>query len=568
MKRSALIALFLALPLSGFADTSRYIVVTRHPVVSAIRPLPNESFEPRVTQGVRTFKSINGFAADLDDNDLAILKRSPSVEYIEPVVERHAFADAVITGQQVIPYGISMVKAPAVWPVTEGKPLNSGTPIRVAVIDTGVRYGETELQGAYKGGHNFVANNDDPLDDAGHGTHVSGIIAAADNQEGVVGVAPAIELYALKVLNQCGTGTSESIISAIDWIVAKKAQIGGNWVANLSLGSDSSSLAEESAFQRGYDAGILFVVAAGNGYDTNPVDGLAYPAAYPTVLSVGAIDSTSTVASFSQRGPDLKVVAPGVDVLSTFVDVHEVDGVSGAGSSIDGYRINGYDTASNPLTCSNAPTVGGALASCGIGNVSDFSNVAGKVALIQRGGTSNLTGTTLTFAEKAKNAKAAGAVGVIVYNNRATENASESTGWAMTNLRRGSDVPPTVVGVTQAEGQRLLSAIGANVTVGFTRINSLEGYTLLSGTSMASPHAAAVAALAWSVAPTATASQVNDAVVNTATDLGAPGVDNIYGHGLVNAVDAAKQLNPAAFSSGGTPPPTPKSGRVPGRRGR
>jgi subtilisin family serine protease len=79
---------------------------------------------------------------------------------------------------------------------------------------------------------------------------------------------------------------------------------------------------------------------------------------------------------------------------------------------------------------------------------------------------------------------------------------------------------------------------------------------------MASPHAAAVAALAWSVAPTATARQVNDAVLNTAKDLGDPGVDNTYGHGLVSALDAAKQLNPAAF---GTQPPT-KTGRVPGRR--
>src|SRR4029077_805278 len=105
------------------------------------------------------------------------------------------------------------------------------------------------------------------------------------------------------------------------------------------------------------------------------------------------------------------------------------------------------------------------------------------------------------------------------------------TSWAMTNLQSGTDVPPTVVGVTQVQGQQLLAAIGADVTVGFSRINSLEGYTLLSGTSMASPHAAAVAALAWSVAPTATAQQVNDAVLNTAKDLGAPGVDNVYGHG-------------------------------------
>jgi subtilisin family serine protease len=84
---------------------------------------------------------------------------------------------------------------------------------------------------------------------------------------------------------------------------------------------------------------------------------------------------------------------------------------------------------------------------------------------------------------------------------------------------------------------------------------------------MATPHAAAVAALAWAAAPTASATAVTNAVINTAKDLGDPGVDTVYGHGLVNALDAAKQLNPGAFGSAGTPAPTVPGGRVPGRRG-
>jgi hypothetical protein len=73
--------------------------------------------------------------------------------------------------------------------------------------------------------------------------------------------------------------------------------------------------------------------------------------------------------------------------------------------------------------------------------------------------------------------------------------------------------------------------------------------------------------LAWSVAPAKSAAEVANAVINTAKDLGDAGVDNVYGHGLVNALEAAKQLNPAAFGSGGTPSPTPPTGRIPGRRG-
>jgi subtilisin family serine protease len=264
----------------------------------------------------------------------------------------------------------------------------------------------------------------------------------------------------------------------------------------------------------------------------------------------------------------LKVVAPGVSVISTFIDVREVDGINNSSGTIEAYRVHGFDTSNQELTCSAAPTVSGALVACGVGNTSDFkSSLVGNIALIQRGGTSTATGTTLTFAEKSKNAKRNGAVGVIIYNNRATENASEAPGWGMTGLRGSSDVPPVVVGVTQVEGQQLISIAGAATTMGFARHNSIEGWRLESGTSMATPHAAAVAALVWAAAPTASASDVANAVINTAKDLGAPGVDNVYGHGLVNALDAAKQLNPGAFGAGGTPPSAPRTGRTPGRRG-
>lgn len=559
MKRRALLALFLLLPISAFAD--RYIVVTRHPIPSAIRPLPNDDFSPGPRHRVRGFISINGFAADLDDADLAVLKKSPDVEWIEPVLERHAFdlspapnVDTIKSGQQIIPYGISLVNAPAVWPVTQGKSLNGGATIHVAVIDTGTRYGESELQRVYKGGHNFLNNSDDPLDDNGHGTHVAGIIGAADDNVGVVGVAPAVELYSLKVLDACGSGSTADIISAIDWIIQQKAQIGGNWIANLSLGASSSSVAEQLAFQRGADAGVLFFAASGNAYDpANPNPTVAFPAGYPTVIAVGAIDSTLTIADFSQRGPDLKVVAPGVDVLSTVVsaEVATDDGRQFGATLPVAEGISGQNI------CLPVPTVSGTFVTCGVGNVSDFpSSVNGKIALIERGG-SDPMGTKLTFAAKAKNAKAAGAIGVIVYNN--TVSAVTPDLGAITSP---SDMPPFVF-ISAADGAALKMTPSATLSM----LYGYEGYELMSGTSMASPHAAAVAALAWSVAPDATATTVANAVINTAKDLGDPGVDNVYGHGLVNALDAAKQLNPAAFGSSATPPPhAPSGGRAPGRR--
>jgi serine protease len=226
--------------------------------------------------------------------------------------------------------------------------------------------------------------------------------------------------------------------------------------------------------------------------------------------------------------------------------------------------VTGYDTSNSAINCALPPSASGHIVNCGVGNKSEFPvSVAGNIALIQRGGTSTVTGSTLTFTEKAKNAKSAGAVGVVIYNNRATENANEAPFWAMTNLTAGSDVPNSVVGVSQADGAKLLTAAG-NSTIKFIRNNSALGYALLNGTSMATPHASAVGALVWAVAPGATNEQVKQAILNNAHDLGTPGRDDTYGNGLVDAFAAAMAINPIAFSNPTQPPP-PQSPS--GRRG-
>ena len=180
--------------------------------------------------------------------------------------------------------------------------------------------------------------------------------------------------------------------------------------------------------------------------------------------------------------------------------------------------------------------------------------VRGKIALIERG--------DLTFILKTQNAQGLGATGVIVYDNAP---AGDPFIPAFGTFTTPSAVPQLIpfAFITQADGLSLKTTSDAQVSVGF----GFETWAALSGTSMASPHAAAVAALVWAVAPNASSSDVANAVINNAKDLGDAGVDTVYGHGLVNALDAAKQLNPGAFGSGGTPAPTPPTGRNPGRRG-
>jgi subtilisin family serine protease len=569
MKRIGISLLLLIACTSAFAQYTyeRYIVGTRIAAREAADEilrddLPERPWRSKATR-LHAFQSVNAFEVDLTWDEAQALKKSPKVAYVEEALERHALADSVTPGAETTPYGVTMVNAPQVWPVTKGKGIGGAAPTHVVIIDTGISYNDSELAPAYRGGMNVINGTSDPLDDNGHGTHVAGTIAAAANGDGVVGVAPDVDLYSVKVLDACGFGTTPDIIQAVDWVINEKNTLGGNWIISLSLGSNKASTAEASAFQSAYNSGILTFAASGNDFPNTA--GLAFPADYPSVVSVGAVDSTGTIASFSQRGADLKVVAPGVSVLSTFADVSELDNVADAsGISVDAYKVSGSDTSGTPTNCASLITASGRIVSCGSGNKSEFpASVAGNIALIQRGGTSTVTGTTLTFSEKARNAKSAGAVGVVIYNNRATDNPFDPPGWGMTNLASSTEVPKTVVGVTQVDGTKLLTAAGTS-TVKFIKNNSSLGFALLDGTSMATPHASAVGALVWAVAPGATNEQVKQAIFSNAHDLGTPGRDDTYGNGLVDAFAAAKAINPTAFSNPTQPPP-PQSPT--GRRG-
>ena len=362
------------------------------------------------------------------------------------------------------------------------------------------------------------------------------------------------------MLDTCGSGRTSDIIQAVDWVVQKKKEIGGNWIVNLSLGSNLASDSEQAEFQAASDAGILVFAAAGNCGPSETCYSLrclSYPAGYPSVVSVGAVDETNTVASFSQRGADLKVVAPGVSVLSTFL--------TGQVSTDDGRKIpanfaDGSLTSGDSVCLSRGP-VTSKFVSCGSGNTSEIpTSVSGKIALIERGGP-DPTGATLTFLQKARNALAKGAIGVVIYDNANNPNPFVTP--AFLNLANSdtTKLPPTVL-VQRTDGLSLLATPNATVTMRFDQQGFTEMFARLAGTSMACPHAVGAAALVWAVSPNSTASNIATALEQTAKDLGDPGKDTTYGFGLVDAFAAAKQLNPSAFAPAGS-----VTGRMPGRRG-
>jgi subtilisin family serine protease len=550
MKRLVFAALLFLAPSAVFgAYRQAVMVMTRPAALMAVKSM-TATFDPAFAdeRDVREFKAIHGFAANLTADEIASLKSSGDVISIEPDGERHALFDTVATGQQTTPYGLNAVNAPALWPMTRGKSLNSGPPIHVAIIDTGIDYKNPELAAVFKEGFNFVAHTSDPLDDAGHGSHVAGTIAAANDGKGVVGIASDIDIYSLKVLNSCGSGRTSDIISAVDWVVQKKKAIGGNWIINLSLGAGDSSTTEEAEFQAASTAGILVFAASGNGYDGSL--GLSYPAGYSTVESVGAVDSANVVADFSQRDTTLKLVAPGVSVLSTFLTglLAVDDGRKIGANFAEGSLANGNSV------CLPRGQIVGKFVACGVGNTSEIpATVSGKIALIERGG-KDPAGNDLTFTAKTRNAKAKGATGVIVYSD------SRPAGTPLLGGLTGNEsntLPPMAL-IERADGLALLATPNATLTMQFDQGGSLEVFALLDGTSMSCPHAVGAAALVWAVSPNSTAAQVAKAMEQTATDLGPAGVDNTYGYGLVNAYAAARLLNPAAFAV---------HGRMAGRRG-
>ena len=254
-----------------------------------------------------TYWLVPAIAASLPQAAIDGLARNPRVTVIEPVLAVYA-VDTELDDT----WGVKRIGAGTVH--DSG---NLGTGIKVAVIDTGIDYSHPELTTNYKGGYDFVNGDTDPMDDNGHGTHVAGTIAALDNGSGVVGVAPRAELYALKILGADGSGSFDDVIAALQWAVEKGIQ-----VTNNSYGSSSDpGTTVKNAFDNSYDAGVLHVSSAGNsGNPASRGDNVGYPANYSSVIAVAASDSNDRRASFSSTGPAVELIAPGVDILSTYLD--------------------------------------------------------------------------------------------------------------------------------------------------------------------------------------------------------------------------------------------------------
>jgi len=292
----------------------------------SVRSLLSSTVESNGGKVGHKYKVIDAFSAKMPAAKISLLSRMPEVERI--------YYDQIVSlSPQPLPEpGILMTRstqaigANYVWNTGY-----TGTGIKVAIIDTGINYNHPDLGGGFgpgkkvADGYDFVNNDAFPMDDNGHGTHVAGIVAANGS---INGVAPGATLFAVKVLNSAGSGSTSNVIAGIDWSIAHGANVismsfGGSAQPNDEF-ADVLNIISDAAV----DKGVVVVVAAGN---EGPGTGtIAIPGSARKVITVGASSSSGTVtisddtiASFSNRGPsafgrlDPEVVAPGVSINST-----------------------------------------------------------------------------------------------------------------------------------------------------------------------------------------------------------------------------------------------------------
>ena len=487
-------------------------VATRRVVVTYKRGQGPETVQAvRQRDGVvgRSFSNIRVLAAQLPADEIARLERDPAVASVEP--DRLRFA-AGLADEELEPsplnglYGLLTTRA---FAVQSQVPVAGNT---VCVADTGVDGTHPDIAPSYDGGIDVIDNDLDPSappgGDEDHGTHVAGTIVGALNGYGVRGVAPGVRLVHARVLGPGGSGQMTGIMEGVRRLVEER----GCTIVNMSLTGPSSSVAEARFYADLAARGVLVVAATGN----DSAQKVGFPAAYDSVLAVGAVDRSNTHADFSNSGDKIDVSGPGVDVLSA---VPRGTGRTGTIAVPGAAPVEGTVIGNSGLS----EGVTGPVVNAGDATdatVLKRPEVRGGVVVIfhKPGATPGLSDFFLAALD-------AGAVAAVIVSS----DADPIGGSLRTPVARLGQPWFPIVSLTALQGEALRTAQTVTVT------NRTTDWAYFDGTSMASPHVAGVAALVRAARPTLTPADIERILETTATDLGPPGFDPVYGEGMVDA---------------------------------
>lgn len=533
---------------SGSQAESRSSVTQRNIITRQQKSFAAAAAKLNVQLNWNYTDTFNGYALDIRADQVDSLLELPGVKAVYPDTEVQATPISSVTPN--MDESAPFIGSDTFWDIGY-----DGSGIKVGVLDTGIDYDHPSLKDAYKGGYDFIDNDNDPYETrpdpndpeaaTEHGTHVAGTIAGRGNPldpDGgtgwVQGVAYGADLYAYRVLGPRGTGATSGVIAAIERSVQDDLDI-----INLSLGSainneyDPSSVALNNAAL----AGVVAVVANGN----DGPDGytLGSPGSAEVAISVGASTPPLNVPTIEANG-----------LIKTF-------------GSLMTYSPD-LSSLQNELI---------EVVAAGIGTAEDFAgkDLNGKVALIQRG--------TISFTEKSLNAKAAGASAAIVYNNVPgnfggtlgepgeyipTLSISLEDGTALKSkieansgyeIKFGTDLQQDLIADLSSRGPGLpnygikpdISAPGVGIRSSIPAYGGdyTDAYADLQGTSMATPHIAGAAALLLEKDPALNPYEIKGILTNNAkklTDLDG----NRYGHNEQGAgrVDLTNSLEAKAVA--------------------
>ena len=320
-------------------------------------------------------------AASLPPKAIENLRKNPNIKSIVNDIEIHTMEYGT---SYFSDWGIKQIGADIVH--NNGI---KGETINVAVLDTGADLDHPDLVSNIAYSYDFSGSNDyDSSDCDGHGTHVAGTVGALLNGNGVVGVAPDVNLYILKVFTDGGRGSYSDVEEALEWCYLTHNDSDPNndiQIVSMSLGSEyaDGDPGFEDLVDTLYDAGILLVGAAGNSGSAD--DNVIYPARYENIIAVAATDINNKKASFSSTGPDVEISAPGVYVRSTYLS--------------GGYAIMGGTSMATPHVAGTAALV--MAANPGISNVEVRQILCDTAVDLGSPGRDNLYGFGLVDADEA-----------------------------------------------------------------------------------------------------------------------------------------------------------------------
>lgn len=295
----------------------------RHPGESELKKIASaiNGKESEHHSNICVFKSKSLSTHQLID----FFSKRKDVQYSEP---HYLLLPNVIPNDTYYPkyqWNMPMIDMEKAWDISKGK-----NDVIVAIVDTGIDLKHPEFNGKLVTGYNVLNNSNNPMDDNGHGTHVAGIIAAkTNNREGVAGMTWNNSIMSVKGIGGDGSGSSLDIAKGIRWATDHGAK-----VINLSVGNYNPSQVLHDAITYAFSKDVVLISATGNDNSSQP----SYPASYPEVLGVSAVDATGKRAEFSNFGASVDVVAPGVDIPSTYIDQDyaELSGTSMACPHVSG----------------------------------------------------------------------------------------------------------------------------------------------------------------------------------------------------------------------------------------